>query len=129
MVGLLCGLPTVVEAINGSSREWHTAHEALIMMGVWMLAMSSVIPALVLPHRKSRVLIWSLLSMGYGFVVALVLGGAIGISPFSPGGTPLAFIAFLAALIGIAGAVIATALTIMGARNALANAATTEGRD
>jgi hypothetical protein len=81
--------------------------------------MSSVIPVLVLPHRESLLLLWSLFAMGYGFVVALVLGGAIGVSPFSPGGTPVTFIAFLAALVGIAGAVIAAALTIMGARNAL----------
>lgn len=47
LVGLLCGLPTVVEDINGSERYWHTAHEALIMMGIWILAASSVLPALV----------------------------------------------------------------------------------
>jgi hypothetical protein len=119
MAGLLSGLPTVIEAMHESERFWHTAHEALIMMGIWMLAESSVLPALVLERREAAGLVWSLLLMGYGFTVALVLGGVIGVSPFEPGGTPAAFIAFLAAVAGILGAVVAAALTAMGARAAL----------
>lgn len=88
LMGLLCGLPTTIEAMSESARFWHTAHEALIMMG-------------------------------YGFSIALIMGGVLGISPFEPGHTPVAFIAFLAATTGILGAVLATALTIMGARAAL----------
>lgn len=117
LVGLLCGLPTVVESMNGESvRYWHTAHEALIMMGIWMLAESSVLPVLALERREAAALFWSLIAMGYGFITALVIGGAIGVSPFSPGHTPTAFIAFLAAVAGIGGAIVAASLTIMGAR-------------
>jgi hypothetical protein len=119
LVGLLCGLPTVIESSTEGVRFWHTAHEALIMMGIWMLAASSVLPALVLGRREAWGLVWSLLAMGYGFMTALVIGGVIGVSPFSPGGTPAAFTAFLAATIGILGAVLAAALTLMGARAAL----------
>jgi len=120
LVGLLCGLPTVTEVMGGDAqRFWHTAHEALIMMGVWMLAMSSVVPVLVLERREASVLFASLLAMGYGFVAALIIGGAAGVSPFVPGPTPAAFSAFLAAVVGILGAVLSAALTIMGARAAL----------
>ena len=119
LVGLLCGLPTVVESIDETVRFWHTAHEALIMVGVWMLAASSVLPSLVLSPRETAALLWSFRALGYGFMTALVLGGVIGVSPFEPGGTPVAMIAFVAAVIGIGGAVIATALTLMGARAAL----------
>jgi hypothetical protein len=119
LVGLLCGLPTVIESSNESVRFWHTAHEALIMMGIWILAASSVLPALVLERREASGLVWSLLAMGYGFMTALVIGGVIGTSPFTPGGTPAAFTAFLGAVVGILGAVVATALTLMGARAAL----------
>ncbi len=119
LVGLLCGLPTVVEASNTSVRFWHTAHEALIMMGIWMLAASSVLPALVLERREASGLVWSLLAMGYGFITALVIGGVIGANAFVPGGTPTTFTAFLGAVVGILGAVVATALTLMGARAAL----------
>ena len=119
LVGLLCGLPTVVEAIDESARVWHTAHEALIMTGIWILAASSLLPALLLPRREATALVWLLIVMGYGFVVALVLGGAIGVSPFEPGHTPAAFVAFVAALVGIFGAVLSAALTIRGAAAAL----------
>jgi hypothetical protein len=119
LVGLLCGLPTVIESSTESVRFWHTAHEALIMAGVWMLAESSVLPVLLPPRREAAALIWSLLTMGYGFVAALVIGGVIGASPFEPGGTPAAFAAFLAAVVGILGAVMAAALTLLGARAAL----------
>ena len=119
LVGLLVGLPTVVEASTESMRVWHTAHEALIMMGIWMLAASSAVPVLVLGQREARALMWAYLAMGYGFMIALLIGGVMGISPFEPGKTPVAFIAFLASVIGILGAVMATALTLMGARAAL----------
>jgi hypothetical protein len=120
LTGLLCGLPTVAESLVGDSgRVWHTAHEALMMMGIWMLASSSVIPVLVLQRNEASLLFWSLVIMGYGFVVALTIGGAVGVSPFSPGGTPVSMTAFLAAVIGILGSVLSTALTLMGAHNAL----------
>lgn len=119
LAGLLCGLPTVVEASAESPRFWHTAHEALIMMGIWMLAGSSVGPVLVLQRREATALYWSLLGMGYGFMVSLVMGGVLGVAVFSPGGTPATFVAFLASVVGVLGAVLATALTMMGARAAL----------
>jgi hypothetical protein len=119
LIGLLSGLPTVVESINESGRYWHTAHEALIMMGIWMLASSSVLPALGLGQREMTVLFRSLLMMGYGFSVALVIGGVVGANAFEPGGTPATFTAFVAAVVGIGGAFVATALTLMGARAAL----------
>src|ERR1044072_1463353 len=117
MVGLLSGLPTVVESINGDAvRAWHTAHEALIMMGIWLLVMSSVVPVLVLARRAATVLFGALLAMGYGFIVALVLGGSFGVSPFEPGRTPAAFTAFVAAVIGIGGGGGSAGVAIMGAR-------------
>jgi hypothetical protein len=76
LVGLLCGLPTVIEAMHESERFWHTAHEALIMMGVWMLAASSMLPALVLQRREAAGLVWSFLAMGYSFATALTAMGA-----------------------------------------------------
>jgi hypothetical protein len=89
------------------------------MMGIWMLAVSSVLSALVLERRQTTALVWSLLVMGYGFSVALVIGGAVGANAFEPGGTPATFTAFVAAVVGIGGAFVATALTVMGARAAL----------
>lgn len=120
-VGLLCGYPTVAESLGGdeSVRLWHTAHEALIMMGVWILAMSSVLSALVLARREAAGLVWSLLAMGYGFMIALVIGGVTGTTSFEPGHTAASMIAFTGSAVGILGALLATGLTITGARAAL----------
>jgi hypothetical protein len=57
--------------------------------------------------------------MGYGFMTALVIGGVNGTSAFAPGGTPVTFIAFLSAVVGVLGAVVATAITLIGVRAAL----------
>lgn len=123
LIGLLAGLPTTVEVINGSERFWHTAHEALIMVGVFLLAASSVVPALVLERRERSFLVWAFLAMGYGFVIALIIGGIVGANAFEPGDSPARFTAFIAAILGIAGAFLATGLTLMGARAALKHAA------
>ena len=123
LIGLLAGLPTTVEVINGSERFWHTAHEALIMVGVFLLAASSVVPALVLERRERSFLVWSFLAMGYGFAIALTIGGIVGANAFEPGDSPARFTAFIAAILGIAGAFLATGLTLMGARGALKRAA------
>jgi len=116
LVGLLCGLPAVTEVGEGALRQWHTAHEALIMIGVWLLAMSSVLPALVLERREASGLIWSLLAMGYGLMTALLVAALAGVRAFEPGSSPASIIAFAASSIGILGSVVATALTLMGAR-------------
>ena len=123
LAGLLCGLPTAVESMNESARFWHTAHEALIMIGVWMFAASSVRSALVLDRREAVALVWSFLAMGYGLMTALVMGGILGVSPFEPGGTPATFVAFLSAVVGIFGSFVATAVTLMGVRAAMDGAA------
>ena len=120
LAGLLCGLPTAVESLQGDAvRLWHTAHEALIMMGVWMLASTAVVPLVTLPEVEARWLPRCLVAMGYGFLVALILGSAVGVSPFSPGHTPLSMLAFVAAVVGIAGAIFGALLTIRGAAASL----------
>jgi hypothetical protein len=120
LAGLFCGLPAVIETMGPDAvRVWHTAHEALIMIGIWMLAGSSTIPALHLSRVEGSLLFWSMLMMGYGFVAALVIGGVIGFSPFSPGDTPVSTIAFLAAILGILGAFLSASLMLMGAHAAL----------
>jgi len=123
-VGLLCGLPTTVEQISGNERHWHTAHEALIMMGIWMLVASSYMDALALERRERTAFLWSLMGMGYAFAIALVLGGIANVDAFDPGHTPLHFAVFLAALAGIFGAVMTAAITIKGALAAIRAART-----
>jgi hypothetical protein len=118
-VGLLCGLPTVLEEVNGAERHWHTAHEALIMMGIWIIATASIVDVLVLDARERSALLVSIVGMGYAFAAALVVGGVINANAFEPGSTPLQFAVFLIATAGILGAAMATGITIKGALAAL----------
>ncbi len=124
LIGLLCGVPTVVESTNGAARHWHTAHEALIMVGVWLLAESSVIPLLRLEAQEMTALVWSLLVLAYGFTTALILAAIVNAEAFAPGDTPASIAAFVAAVIGIFGAVGAAGITIMGAHAALTTSRT-----
>ena len=119
LAGLLSGLPTVVESAGGSGRYWHTAHEALIMVGVWFYGEAAIARDLVLDAREASALRWAMLMLGYGFTTALVLAGIAGAEAFAPGATPLTFTAFVAALIGILGAFVTAGTTLLGARAAL----------
>lgn len=120
LVGLLLGLPTVTEA--EPMRLWHTAHESLIMIGILLLALSSVMPVLVLGKREATGLVWSLLATGYGFMTGLVIQALTGIHAMGPSRSLLPMIAFAANAIGILGSVVAASLTLMGARAAHAAA-------
>jgi hypothetical protein len=118
LVGLLCGLPAVTESANEAGRLWHTAHEGLIMIGVLMLALSSVLPVLVLERREGVGLVSSLLAMGYGLMTGLVLQGITGTRAFGPTTSPVLMIAFIGNAVGMLGSVLAASFTIIGARAA-----------
>src|SRR6185437_8540587 len=90
----------------------HTAHEALILTGTLMLAVSAVMSHLVLAKREALGLFWALLATGYGLSVGTVLQGILGQHAFGPSSSPMVMIAFIANAIGIGGSVIATALVV-----------------
>jgi hypothetical protein len=117
LVGLLCGLPAVTET-GESVRLWHMAHEGLILIGIMMLTLSSVTPMLVLARLEAAGLAWSLVAMGYGFMTGLIIQGIVGARAIGPTTSPVLMIAFLGNSTGILGSVVATSLTIMGARAA-----------
>ncbi len=119
LVGLLIGFPTGTEVGSEANRLWHTAHESLIMMGVWLLTMGSVFPVLALERREAAGLFWALLATAYGFMVALVLEGMTGMRAFQPTTSPILLVGFAGNVIGVLGALLAALLTLTGARAAL----------
>ena len=112
LVGLLCGLPTVIE--EEPMRLWHTAHESLILIGVLLFAVSSILPVLELPKREARGLVWSLLATGYGLMTGLIIQGMTGVHAFGPSRSPVLMLAFVANATGMLGSVLTAALTLMG---------------
>src|SRR5260221_14020694 len=75
LVGLLIGFPTGTEVGSEANRLWHTAHESLIMMGVWLLTMGSVFPVLALERREAAGHLWGLPSTASGLCGGVVPWG------------------------------------------------------
>ena len=119
LVGLFCGLPSVVEVSTGSGRMWQGAHSALLILGVWLLAAAAVLPLLLLEEREATGLRWSLLLMAYSFMVAVIIQAATGERALGPDRSPLNMIAFAANLLAVLGTFLSASLTALGAWNAL----------
>ncbi len=119
LVGLACGIPSVIEEASGSGRAWQAAHSALLMLGVWLIATAAVLPLLELPRRERQALILSITGGAYSFMTAVVIQAATGVRAVSPDVSGIGLVAFAANLLAVLGAFLAASLTIMGASNAL----------
>jgi hypothetical protein len=119
LIGLMFGIPSVVEVSIGSSRMWQGGHSALLTLGVWLLATAAVLPLLMLEAREAAGLRWSLLVMAYSFLVAVVIQTLTGVRAFSPGPSPLNTLAFAANVLVVLGTFLSASLTALGAWNAL----------
>ena len=119
LVGVFCGIPSVVEVSTGSSRMWQGAHAALLLLGVWLLATAAILPLLLLEAREAAGLRWSLLLMAYSFMVAVIVQALTGVRALGPDPSPLNMLAFAANLLAVLGTFLSASLTAMGAWNAL----------
>ncbi len=125
LVGLLCGYATVPETVAGAERLWHTAHEALIMIGVWTLATAALFPSLTLGKREQLGLVWSSLATGYGLMVGVITNAIIGVQVFEPvASAPVTYVSFTGTAVGILGSMLTAILTIQGARASMKAART-----
>jgi hypothetical protein len=121
-IGLLCGYPAVMERSDLPFRVWHAAHMNLLTTGIWMLAVAGAQPALALEKREAYGLLWSLMAAGYGLMLATPFEAYTGMRAIEPAGPPANLLGFLCNAIAILGALLASLLTVMGARAALRRA-------
>jgi hypothetical protein len=119
LVGLFCGIPSVVEVSAGSGRMWQGAHSALLILGVWLIATAAVLPLLLLEAREATALRVSLLLMAYSFTLAVIVQALTGVRAFGPDRSPLNMLAFVANLLAVLGTFLSASLTALGAWNAL----------
>ena len=117
VVALLCGLPSVVEVAMEAGRMWQTAHAALLVLGVWILATAAVLPLLHLKGLEASALTWCLPAAGYSFTTAVILQAVTGTRAISPEGGLLTQAAFAANLVAVLSSFLVAALTLMGALN------------
>jgi hypothetical protein len=119
LVGLFCGLPSVVEVSTGSIRMWQGAHSALLILGVWLLATAAILPLLLLAEREAAGLRLSLLLMAHCFMVAVIIQASTGTRALGPDPSPLNMLAFVANVLAVLGAFLSASLIALGAWNAL----------
>ena len=119
LVALSCGLPSVVEVSEGTTRMWQAAHSALLLMGVWIFAQAAIIGLIVLKKTEFAVLTWSLVAAGYSLSFAAVVQAATGVRTLGPSDSPIHMAVFLANLVVVLGSVLAASLTLIGAKNAI----------
>jgi hypothetical protein len=123
LFALAAGFPAVVDADPlGRLHTWRSAHLALLVIGIWILATAAVMPSLVLPRREATALVWSLAVTGYGIGTAVLLEAGAGVNGHGPGGGMANWVAFLGNTIGALAALLAVLLTLTGAWAALRSA-------
>lgn len=119
LVGLLLGLAAVVEELVGPRQAWRAAHSALLVAGVWLLAIAAVWPLLVLPPGHRLALGWALLATVYAFTTAIVVQAATGVRALAPQGSWTSWVAYVANLVTVGAGFVAALLTLLGAVSAL----------
>lgn len=116
VVGLLLGLAAVVEELAGSQPQmWRAAHAALLLAGVWLLAMAAVLPVLTLSPRQKAALCGSLLATAYAFTTAILVQAMSGVRALAPGGSLASWVAFVANITTVGAGLFAALLTLLGA--------------
>ena len=117
--GSLAGLAytfVITGEFPGSIKAWHLAHLQGVMIGIMILAVSSLVPHVNLDDRKLWILSYCFVITGYCYSIGPVFGavlGVRGIEPVLPVGNILFYasntIASLSVLVGLG-------LTIYGAQ-------------
>ncbi len=124
LVGLLLGLAAVAEEVAGiQPQAWRAAHNALLLAGVWLLAIAAAFPLLVLTPAQQAALCWTLLATAYAFATAILVQATVGIRALGPDGSVAGWIAFVANIVTVGSGLFAGLLTLMGAVAALKHAA------
>lgn len=126
LVGNLFGFPLALavssDAGPEAGRAWQAAHSAVTAGGVMMIAIGAASRYLTLGPAASAWLVWSLVAMGYGAIVALGLGAALGVRGFMPTGPALNLVAFVGNLGVIWGSLVGVVIVIQGAAASLRRA-------
>ena len=107
LLGLLAGFPyalVVTGALASSERAWRMAHLEGVLNGLLVIAVAAVWDRLAVDGRKRDVLVWSLVLMAYGNVVASAIGSTFAVRGLAPGGSfsnTLVYLLFMAAVVGV----------------------------
>jgi hypothetical protein len=123
LVGLLCGVPYGRAITQGWGEEavrgWRLAHFSLVFGGVWLLVVAAVSHLLVLSLRGIAILVGSVVTSGYAFTVALVVGAIGGVRGLEATGSALNFVAFAGNIVASIASLAWIVVSLVGAVRAL----------
>jgi hypothetical protein len=123
LVGLLCGVPYGRAITHGWGEEavrgWRLAHFSLVVGGMWLMVVAAVCDLLALRRREIGILVYSLVTSGYGFTVASVVGASAGVRGLEARGPMINILAFGSNLIASVGALVWAVIMIVGTVRAL----------
>ncbi len=123
LVGALCGVPYGQSITRGwgeeAVRAWRLAHFSLVFGGVWLLAVAGASGLLVLGDRARKVLVASVVTSGYSFMLALILGAVAGVRGIEASGPGANFVAFAGNVVASVASVVWAVVSIIGAARAV----------
>jgi hypothetical protein len=123
LVGALCGVPygqAVTKAWGDEAvRAWRLAHFSLVFGGVWLMAVAGSCHLLVLSARGIKLLVCSVVTSGYAFMVALILAALAGVRGIESSGSPANLAAFAGNVIASIASVAWAVVSIAGALKAV----------
>lgn len=122
LIALLLGLLAVTDTPVEGLRNWRSAHQTLVLFGVWLLATAGAGSVLRLRSAEARGLVWALVIGAYAMVVTLSVRASTGVTGFGPGGSAAEWVAFVSNAIVMLASVLAALMTMSGARDALRHA-------
>lgn len=118
LFGLIYGLLLWLYIINKKDNKFihssRVAHTTLITDGLMMIIIGLVIPHLNLSKQVVWVLVWSLISAGYGFIFGLGIDALYGYRSLTPRPYGLKTGIFVGHAIGVMGSLIGIAIIIYG---------------
>jgi hypothetical protein len=128
LVGLLCGVPYGRAITQGwgeeAVRAWRLAHFSLVLGGIWLLVVAAVSHLLVLGRRGITVLVAAVVTSGYAFTVALVVGAIGGQRGLEATGPALNRVAFAGNIVASIASLVWIVVSLVGAVRALREADT-----
>jgi hypothetical protein len=123
LVGLLCGVPYGRAITQGWGEEavrgWRLAHFSLVFGGVWLMVVAAVSHLLVLGHRGILILVSSVVTSGYAFTVALVVGAVGGVRGLEATGPLVNVVSFTGNIIASVASLVWVSVSLAGVVKAL----------
>ena len=117
LAGLLSGLlywSAIIRHKNEAVVAWRVAHSFLVVDGIFMLVVGLAIPHLALGGQAIRILVWSMILSGYGFVYAFIIGALKDIRGLTPRPYGLNTVLFTGHFIGVSGSLVGIVILIYG---------------